>query len=76
MKLGKVTSNDPVKRQALGLHQTTIRQLEAYRAYYLSVHGDEISMSQLVEEIAKRFLKEDRDFQKYFAKTPTAGATK
>jgi len=72
MKLGKVTSNDPVGRKAINFHQSTTTQLEAYQAYYQQIHGDEISLSQLVEEIAKRFLKDDRDFQKFFAKKPVA----
>jgi hypothetical protein len=72
MKLGKVTSNDPVGRKAINFHLSTTTQLEAYQAYYQSIHGDEISLSQLVEEIAKRFLKDDRDFQKFFAKKPAA----
>jgi hypothetical protein len=74
MKLSKVTSNDPVGRQAISFHQSTTRQLQAYRAYYQSVHGDEISLSQLVEEIAKRFLREDREFHKWLTKNPNAGA--
>ena len=64
MRLGKVTSNDPMKREALSLHQSTVDQLQAYRAHYRSVHGDEISMSQMVEEMVKRFMRDDREFQK------------
>lgn len=74
MKLPKVTSSDPMKREALSLHQSTVDQLQAYRQYYKSIHGDEISMSQLVEEMVKRFMRDDRDFQKVLAAKPAAGA--
>ena len=77
MKLGKVTHNDPVVRQSLSLHKSSIDQLAAYQAYYKSVHGDEISMSQLVEEMTKRFMKEDRDFVKFIeAATKAASPAK
>ena len=78
MKLGKVTSNDPVERQALGIHKSTVQQLQQYRAFYQNVHGDEISMSLLVEEICKRFMHEDKSFQKFVAaqeKTAPAAST-
>ncbi len=67
MKLAKVTSNDPVKRQAVSMHQSVLQRLEHYRVHYHSVHGDEISLSLLVEEICKRFMHDDRDFQKFLA---------
>lgn len=70
MKLGKVTSNDPVGRKAINFHLSTTTQLEAYQAYYKSIHGDEISLSQLVEEMLKRFMRDDREFQKFAAKKP------
>lgn len=78
MKLGKVTSNDPVERQALGIHKSTVQQLQLYRAFYQSVHGDEISMSLLVEEICKRFMLDDKAFHKFIAakekEGPSAGS--
>ena len=74
MKLGKVTNNDPLERPSISLHASAVQQLHAYRAYYKGVHGDEITLSTLLEEIAKRFLREDRDFQKFYSAHPSAGA--
>ncbi len=70
MKLGKVTSNDPIERQALGFHKSTVQQLQHYRSYYQAVHGDDITMSLLVEEICKRFMREDRGFHKFEEQNP------
>lgn len=65
MKLGKVTKNDPMKRLALSVHDSFVKQLEDYRSFYQQETGDEIPMSLLVEEMGKKFLQEDKSFQKF-----------
>lgn len=65
MKLGKVTKNDPMKRVPVSMHESVVKDLEAYRAFYKQETGEEISMSLLVEEMTKRFMLEDKSFQKY-----------
>ena len=65
MKLKRVTTNDPVERVALSLHQSLTANLAAYREFYKQTYGDEISLSQLVEEMAKSFMAEDKAFQKF-----------
>lgn len=65
MKLGKVTKNDPMKRLALSVHESTVKDLEAYRAFYRQETRDEIPMNLLVEEMAKRFMAEDKAFQRF-----------
>ncbi len=64
MKLPKVTKNDPVERLAVGIHKSVNDELKAYQSFYKSVHGEEIQMGMLVEEMLKRFMAEDRNFQK------------
>lgn len=73
IKLGKVTKNDPLKRLALSVHSSTLADLEQYRAFYHQEFNEEISMSLLVEEMTKKFMAEDKDFQK-FLKAQNAGA--
>jgi len=76
MKLRKVTSNDPVERLSASVRHSTIVTLEAYRAYYKSVYGDDIERSQLVEEMLLNFMGTDKDFQKFLDKAsekPTTG---
>lgn len=73
MKLGKVTKNDPMKRVPLSMHESVNKQLELYRAFYKNNTNEEISMSLLVEEMTKKFMAEDKDFQK-FLKGQNAGA--
>jgi Uncharacterized conserved small protein len=73
MKLGKVTKNDPMKRVPLSMHESVNKQLELYRVFYKNNTNEEISMSLLVEEMTKKFMAEDKDFQK-FLKAQNAGA--
>lgn len=70
MKLPKVTKNDPIERLAVGIHKSVNDDVKAYQDFYKSVHGDEIQLGMLVEEMLKRFMAEDKDFQKF--KTPAA----
>jgi hypothetical protein len=65
MKLGKVTKNDPMERLPLSVHSSVAKQLQSYRSFYKSETGEEISMSLLVEEMTKKFMSEDKAFQKY-----------
>jgi hypothetical protein len=67
MKLPKVTKNDPVERLAVGIHKSVNDDLKAYQAFYKSVTAEEIQMGMMVEEMLKRFLAEDKDFQKFKA---------
>lgn len=70
MKLPKVTKNDPIERLAVGIHKSVNDDLKSYQAFYKSVHGEEIQMGMLVEEVLKRFMAEDKDFVK-FKSTPS-----
>lgn len=76
MKLKRVTTNDPVERVALSLHQSLTSNLAAYREFYKQTYGDEISLSQLVEEMAKSFMTEDKAFQKYMGNESEKAARK
>ena len=76
IKLGKVTKNDPLKRLALSVHSSTLADLEQYRAFYHQEFNEEISMSLLVEEMAKRFMREDKGFQKFLAAQRNSTASK
>ena len=73
MKLGKVTKNDPMERLPLSVHSSVVKQLQEYRSFYKAETGEEISMSLLIEEMGKKFMSEDKDFQKYLKGTK-AGA--
>jgi hypothetical protein len=44
--------------------------LKAYQAHYKSVHGEEIPMGLMIEEMLKGYLAEDKNFQK--SKVPAA----
>ena len=65
MKLGKVTSNDPFIRLSVSIRQSTSDQIEEYRAYYKAVYGDDIDRSQLVGEVLRKFMTEDKEFVKH-----------
>lgn len=65
MKLPRVTEVDPVVRRTVGLHQSVFEKLELYQKMYKNHYGDEISLSLVLEEMAKSFMETDRDFAKY-----------
>jgi len=65
MKLQKVTKNDPIERLAVGIHQSVNNDLKKYQEFYKSVHGEEIPMGLMVEEMLKAFIAEDKNFQKF-----------
>lgn len=69
MKLGKVTTNDPPKRLALSVRSSTVSDLERYQDFYKQETGEDIPMSLLVEEMTKRFMLDDKAFQR-FKKAP------
>lgn len=71
MKLGKVTKNDPMERVPLSMHSSVVKQLQDYRQFYKAVTGEEISMSLLVEEMTKKFMLEDKAFQKFLKEVKT-----
>ena len=64
MKLKKVTQNDPVERLAVSIKRSTMQRLEAYRARYKEIYGEEIEKSQLVEQVLNDYMLADRDFVK------------
>ena len=64
INIPKVTKNDPLKRLPISVHTSTEANLAAYRAYYTQVHGDDISLSLLVEVILNQHLTNDKSFQK------------
>lgn len=65
MKLPKVTKNDPIERLAVGIHQSTNNDLKLYQDFYKSIHGEEIPMNLMVEEMLKAFLADDKNFAKF-----------
>lgn len=67
MKLLKVTKTDPIERLAVGIHKSVHDDLKTYQVFYKSNTQEEIPMGMMVEEMLKRFLAEDKDFQKFKA---------
>lgn len=65
MKLGKVTKKDPMERVPLSMHSSVVKELQEYRNFYKATTGEEISMSLLIEEMTKRFMREDKSFQQH-----------
>lgn len=63
MKLKKVTFSDPVERITIDLRQSTHDLIVKYQAYYKKTYGDEINRTQLIEEILRGFMVEDKAFQ-------------
>jgi hypothetical protein len=64
-KLGRVTTNDPTVRVAVSIHASNVELLKAYQVFYQREHGDEIAMSQLMEEMLKRFMRADPAFRQF-----------
>lgn len=64
MKLKKISKKDPMVRINLSMRKSTQDLLESYRQYYLKVHGEDIEISNILEEIAKEFISTDKDFAK------------
>ena len=65
MKLKSIIKIDPVERLALRMHQSFIQMLTDYRAFYEAQTGHPISASELVEQMGKQFMTEDKEFQKF-----------
>jgi len=49
----------------LGIHRSVADQLQQYRTFYKQETGDDISMSVMLEEIARKFMAEDKAFQRF-----------
>jgi len=45
------------------LNYDLAQDLERYRAFYKQVYGAEVSESELLREMARRFMEADRQFQ-------------
>lgn len=75
MKLKKVTKNDPKERLAVTVFRSTMQKLERYQQHYAETYGDEIELSQLVEEILRDFMETDKDFQKALLTKPVRPST-
>lgn len=63
--LKRITSNDPVQRFYVALHESTLGLLQAYRDNYQSVYGDELPQNLAIETMVLEFMAADKDFQKY-----------
>lgn len=63
--LKRITSNDPLQRLYISLHQSTLDQLQAYRDNYQQVYGDELPQNRAIEAILTDYMANDRDFQKF-----------
>ncbi|OCX68166.1 hypothetical protein A6M27_17125 [Acidithiobacillus thiooxidans] len=63
--LKRITSNDPVQRFYVALHESTLSLLQAYRDNYQSVYGDELPQNLAIETMLLEFMEADKDFQKY-----------
>lgn len=63
--LKRITSNDPVQRLYVGLHESTLDLLQAYRDNYQHVYGDELPQNLAIETMLQEFMAADKDFQKY-----------
>ena len=64
MRLGRITTNDPMERLAVSVRHSTNVLIDAYRAAYKTKYGDEVERSQMVEEMLRRFMMDDKDFVK------------
>lgn len=71
--LKRITTNDPLQRLYISLHQSTLDLLQAYRESYQQTYGDELPQNRAIEAMLVEFIANDKDFQK-FLKTwkPTA----
>jgi len=67
MKLKKISQKDRVRPLKLGIRESTAELLDQYRAHYKQVHGEEISLARLVDEILLQFMQEDKPFMKAVA---------
>lgn len=64
MRLRKVTHNDPAERLAVSVRQSTMQMLDEYQAHYARVYGETIERSQLVEEVLRDYMTNDKAFMK------------
>lgn len=64
MKLKKLNKNDPAERLVVSVRRSTYKLLEAYKAKYEKVYGEELEKSHLVEEIILNFIQSDKEFMK------------
>ena len=53
-----------------------VRDLDRYRAFYKQAYGADVSESDLLREMARRFMESDREFQavKYGLKPKSQGS--
>lgn len=65
MKMRKITSQDPIVRQTLGFKSSFINDITLYQKMYKIQYGDEISLSALLEEMARNYMSSDKDFKSY-----------
>jgi hypothetical protein len=64
MKLHRIEKADPVQRITVSVRGSTLDLLDKYRLFYKQIYGDEIERSQMVNDILKEFMNEDKAFLK------------
>jgi hypothetical protein len=53
------------KRIQVEVHHELEHDLEQYRAYYRQAYGADVSDADLLREMARRFMADDRPFQEF-----------
>jgi hypothetical protein len=64
MKLARIPSVETTVKHSFSFRQSTSEKLEAYQKRYQKVHGQEVTMKDLVEHMLMTFMEEDKAFQK------------
>lgn len=65
MKIGKITSNDPLVRRQFGFHKSFYNRLERYQARYLEMFGEEVHANHLIEQMCQQFMDSDKEFVRW-----------
>ena len=64
MKLPKITNNDPLVARRIPLHQSIVDLCDAYREEYEKNHGEELSVTELMEYVLKQYIESDKAFMR------------
>jgi len=64
LKLQRIQATEPTVKHSFAFKQSTADLLSRYQQRYLSVHGIEITMKDMVELMLLSFMADDKAFQK------------
>lgn len=65
LKLPKQKQADPIERLSAGIKSSTMTMLKHYQEAYTATYNEEISLSNLVDDILRGFMTEDKGFVRY-----------